>query len=131
VRVHMTRVHDAVVDFEVAVKHTWYPIDLPMRYESVARGSAKGCGRTLAINSRTIRFASDQDLQVGLRVWLGISWPVQLPDGGGLSLCLFGRIERCSLREVEVKVTRHEFRTWPAAQSEDLGDVRMMASRAG
>ena len=117
--------------FEVALKHTWYPLDLPMRYESLAKGLAKGCGRTQAMNSRIVRFASDQDLQVGLLVRLGISWPVRLPDGAGLSLWLFGRIERCSLREVEVTVRRYEFRTRPAAQSEDVGNVRVMVSRAG
>jgi hypothetical protein len=127
----MPDVHEAIDVFEVALKHTWYPIDLPMRYESLARGSAEGCGRTLAINSRTIRFASDQDLEVGIRVRLKISWPVRLSDGAGLSLSLFGLIERCSLREVEVTVTRHEFRIRPAARSEDLGNVRVMASRAG
>jgi hypothetical protein len=71
-------VQETIVFPEVALKHTWYSIDLPMRYESVKKGSAKGCGRTLAINSRTIRFASDQNLQVGLPVRLGIFWPARL-----------------------------------------------------
>jgi hypothetical protein len=128
---HVTSVQKQSFILEVAVKDTWYHIDLPMRYQSVAKGSAKGCGRTLAINSRTVRFASDQDLQVGLRVWLGISWPVRLPDGVVLSLWLLGPIERCSLREVEVTITRHEFRIRPAAQCEELGNVRVLASRAG
>jgi hypothetical protein len=93
------------------LKHTWYPIDLPVWFESRPRCGLKGCGKALAINSSTVRFASDQDLHLGLRVWLTIPWPAQLPDGTRLSLSIFGRIERSAFGEVEVAVSRHEFRT--------------------
>jgi len=109
------------------LKHTWYAIALPIRYEGPSAGSVKGCGRTLAINTRKVRFASVQDLPVGLDVLLRISWPAQLPDGTGLSLSIFGRVERSVSNEVEVTVSRHEFRTRRSGEpSERLGDVRAM-----
>jgi hypothetical protein len=94
-----------------------------MRYESPARDALKGCGKTLAINRGTVRFASDQDLQVGLSVWLIISWPARLPDGTGLSLSVFGRIRESAGREVEVTVSRHEFRTRRNGESEAAESV--------
>jgi len=63
-----------------------------------------------------VRFASDQDLQVGLKVCLKIAWPVQLPDGASLSLAVFGKIERSACRQVDVAFHRYEFRTQHAAQ---------------
>jgi hypothetical protein len=101
------------------LKQTLYPIELPMRYESRAHGSVKGFGRTLAINRRTVRFASDRDLQVGLSVCLVISWPAQLADGAGLSLSMFGWIEQSTRGEVEVRVSSHEFRTRRGTRSVD------------
>ena len=121
-----TRVKRTILPCEVSLKHTWYPIELPIRYEGPAAGSVKGCGRTLAINTRKVRFASDQDLPVGLDVLLRISWPAQRPDGTGLSLSIFGRIERSESHEVEVTVSRHEFRTRRSEPSERLGNLRAM-----
>jgi hypothetical protein len=86
----------------------------------------KGFGRTLAINTSTVRFASDQDLPVGLDVWLKISWPAQLPDGTGLSLSIFGQIERSGFHEAEVTVFRHEFRTRRSEPPEELGNIRAL-----
>jgi len=98
---------------------TWYSIELPMRYEGPKNSFVQGSGRTLAMNSRMVRFTSDQDLQVGLKVWLKITWPVQLPDGACLSLAVLGKIERSAYREVEVAFFRHEFRTRRGAQLSD------------
>ena len=72
-----------------------YPIALPIRYESQADGGVSGFGRTLAITTKTVTFASDQDLRVGLNVRLAILWPAKLQDGASLNLSMVGTIERC------------------------------------
>jgi hypothetical protein len=88
-----------------------YPIALPVRYESQADGGVSGFGRTLAITIKTVTFASDRHLRVGLRVRLAIQWPAKLQDGTSLNLSMVGRIERCARGEIDVAVSRHEFRT--------------------
>ncbi len=88
-----------------------YPIALPIRYESQSDGGVSGFGRTLAITTKTVTFASDQDLSVGLNLRLAILWPAKLQDGGSLNLSMVGTIERCAQGEVDVAVSQHEFRT--------------------
>ena len=88
-----------------------YPIALPVRYESHTDGGVTGFGRTLAIATKMVTFASDQDLRVGLKVRLAILWPAKLQDGTSLNLSIVGRIERSAQGEVDVAVSRHEFRT--------------------
>jgi hypothetical protein len=94
-----------------------YPIALPVRYESQADGGLTGFGRTLEIATKMVTFASDQDLRVGLKVRLAIHWPAKLQDGTSLNLSMVGKIERCARGEIDVAVSRHEFRTrggnWP------------------
>ncbi|MGA7235495.1 MAG: hypothetical protein WBY44_07435 [Bryobacteraceae bacterium] len=86
-----------------------YPIALPVRYESETYGGVSGFGRTLAITTKTVTFASDQDLRVGLKIRLAILWPAKLHDGASLNLSMVGTIERCARGEVDVAVSRHEF----------------------
>src|SRR5260221_10725646 len=80
---------------------TWYPIELPLKYESITRTLVEGRGYTVALNSKIVLFCSDQDLSVGLRVRVVISWPAKLADGTALSLSVVGRIERSESRQVE------------------------------
>ena len=83
------------------------------------------------MNSRAVRFACDRDLPRGLEVRLVIEWPAHLPSGAGLSLSLFGAIERSALREVEVVISRHEFRTRRGGEPEELSTVSLLARSAG
>ena len=89
----------------------WYPIALDLRYESLGHNPVKGVGRTIAIKSKAVRFATDQNLKVGLQLSLAISWPAQLPDGTGLNLAISGVVARSELGAAELTVARHEFRT--------------------
>jgi hypothetical protein len=100
---------------------TRYPIALPIRYESQAAGGVSGFGRTLAITTKTVTFASDQNLRVGLNVRLAILWPAKLQDGASLNLSMVGTIERCARGEVDVAVSQHEFRTRGGARSQSNG----------
>lgn len=88
-----------------------YRIELPVVYDSQRGGVVKGRGRTLAMTARTVRFASDTKFRVGLPIRLSILWPVRLQDGTALNLWMFGRIEQSAFGEVEVAISRHEFRT--------------------
>jgi hypothetical protein len=105
-----------------------YPIALPVRYESQADGGVTGFGRTLAITTKTVTFASDQELRVGLEVRLAILWPAKLQDGTTLNLSMVGRIERCARGEIDVAVSRHEFRTrggdWPQTKGPEVTCIR-------
>src|SRR5438874_7677354 len=89
----------------------WYPIELPIRYTGGAGDSIQGCGKTVEISSGAVRFAADQDLDVGFKVRLAISWPVPLADGTSLNLSIVGRIEEAARREFRAAIIRHEFRT--------------------
>src|SRR5579871_4192400 len=88
-----------------------YPIELQLHYDSPELASVQGYGRTQRINSKWVEFASDRDLQVGLRVRLVLPWPAQLPDGTRISLWMYGQIIRSISCQVEARVSRHEFRT--------------------
>jgi hypothetical protein len=88
-----------------------YPVALPIQYESQADGGMSGFGHTLAITTKTVTFASDQYLRVGIKVRLSILWPAKLQDGTSLNLSMVGRIERCARGEIDVAVSQHEFRT--------------------
>jgi len=99
---------------------TWYPIELPLRYESITRPLLEGRGYTVALNSRIVLFCSDQDLSVGLRVRVVISWPAKLADGTALSLSVVGRVERSESRQIEIAVCRHEFHTRSGEYAGDL-----------
>ena len=105
-----------------------YPIALPVRYESQADGGLTGFGRTLEIATKMVTFASDQDLRVGLKVRLAIHWPAKLQDGTSLNLSMVGRIERCARGEIDVAVSRHEFRTrsgdWPQTKGPEVTRIR-------
>ena len=92
-----------------------FPIGLPVTYHTVAPESS-GKGQSLVIGSDLVRFLSDRDLAVGQKLRLELAWPAPLPDGTGLNLWLYGSVARSSFAEVEMRVTKYEFRTRRKAQ---------------
>ena len=88
-----------------------YSIELPVNYETGPREVASGRGRTLTIGSQVVRFISDQNLRPGRSILLTLAWPTVLPDGTKLNLWMSGTIIRSRFWEVEVRVSRYEFRT--------------------
>jgi hypothetical protein len=90
---------------------TKYLIQLPMQYQTSGADAVKGNGQTISINSKAVSFAGDHDLRGGIEVCLVISWPAHLPDGTALNLFMFGSIERSLSLEVDVGISRYEFRT--------------------
>jgi hypothetical protein len=91
-----------------------YPIELPVRYEVVARDRIRlqqGEGTTVGIGSRVVRFRTDQDVEVSRKVRLEMAWPASLPDGTSLNLWIHGRVSRSESSYVDVEVAKYEFRT--------------------
>lgn len=93
------------------MRDNFYCIELPLQYQVIPNGSSNGCGHTLEMNSKCIRFASDQDLNERLMLRVIISWPARLPDGTCLSLWIYGQVEHSVCGEVELNFSRYEFRT--------------------
>ena len=88
-----------------------FPIELSVKYETGASPRIAGAGRTLTLGSDAVRFLSDRNLDVGVKVQLEVAWPALLPDGAGLNLWVYGKVARSSFLEVEVRVSSYEFRT--------------------
>lgn len=88
-----------------------YAIKLPVRYQMGPREPVNGHGRTLALSSTMVRFATDQHLRPGRTLNLVICWPASLPDGTGLNLWITGKVILSASWEVEVQVKKYEFRT--------------------
>ena len=88
-----------------------FPIELSVKYEITVPRRATGEGRTVTLGSDVVRFLSDRNLEIGIKVQLEVAWPALLPDGTGLNLWIYGRVARSSYLEVEVRVSSYEFRT--------------------
>jgi hypothetical protein len=86
-----------------------YPIHLRVAYETDSRNRA-GQGWTLALGSRIVRFSTDQNLRVGQKIRMELTWPAPLEDGTNLNLWMFGAVVRSARMEVEVRITAYEFR---------------------
>jgi hypothetical protein len=86
-----------------------YPIHLPVAYETDSR-NRPGQGRTVALGGRIVRFSTDQNLRVGQKMRMELSWPAPLDDGTNLNLWMFGTVVRSAHVEVEVRITAYEFR---------------------
>jgi len=110
---------------------TWYPVELPISYQGLERGSVQGIGRTVEMSSNAIRFGCDRNLPVGLTVRLSIQWPAKLGDGTSLSLSAIGKIERAGFCEAEAVLIRYEFRTRGAESANRLLRTNEMTTAAG
>ena len=45
-----------------------------------------GQGRTLALGGRIVRFSTDQNLRVGQKIRMELTWPGSLDDGTNVNL---------------------------------------------
>jgi hypothetical protein len=57
-----------------------------------------------------VRFSKNQNLRVGQKIQMELSWPAPLDDGTNLNLWMFGTVVRSAHVEVEVRITAYEFR---------------------
>ena len=67
-----------------------YPIHLPVAYETDCRNRA-GQGRTLALGGRIVRFSKDQNLRVGQKIQMELTWPGPLDDWTNVNLWVWHR----------------------------------------
>ena len=109
----------------------WYPVELPVSYESLEQSSVQGGGRTLEMSSAAIRFVCDRNLRVGLVVRLAIQWPVKLDDGTSLSLSAIGKIQMSGSWKVEAVLLRHEFKAWRSDKAKALSSSQSGDCSAG
>ena len=86
-----------------------YPIHLCVAYETDSRNRA-GQGWTLALGGRIVRFSTDQNLRVGQKIRMELTWPGSLDDGTNVNLWV-GIVVRSARVEVEVGITADEFRS--------------------
>ena len=90
-----------------------FPIEREVRYKTLNQraDSLAGSGKTLNISSSGVLFTSDQELPVGTRLELSISWPAQLNERCMLNLVARGRITRHSKGQSALQIQQYEFRT--------------------
>jgi hypothetical protein len=91
-----------------------------------------GAGRTLNLSSSGILFECAEVLPLGAQIRLSLTWPAQLSDKVGLTLCVNGRTVRSSGKCTAIEIMSHEFRTRPllqpraaAARATSVAEMRM------
>lgn len=90
-----------------------FPIEREIRYKTLNQRAEPlfGSGKTLNISSSGILFTSDQDLPIGTRLEISISWPAQLNEKCSLNLVARGRVTRYNRGQAAVQIQQYEFRT--------------------
>lgn len=94
-----------------------YPLELPIRYETLDGKRVTGTGRTQSVSSDIMRIECDQPLAAYCKIRLVVAWPAVLPDGTGLNLWIQGEVLKSASQRMTVKVIRYEFRTRRPVQS--------------
>ena len=90
-----------------------YSLSLAVRWKLLWRAKPveSGVGRTLDLSSGGVLFETDQELPVGMKVEVYVSWPVLLDTATAIQLVVAGNIVRSEQNQVAVQFTQHEFRT--------------------
>ena len=90
-----------------------FPIERELRYKTLNQRAEilAGNGKTLNISSSGVLFTSDQELPVGTRLEVSISWPAQLNERCLLNLVARGRRTRHLKGQLALQIQQYEFRT--------------------
>jgi hypothetical protein len=80
-----------------------------MAYDGVV--VAAGSGQTVNVCSGGVAFVAEHPLTPGGFVELSISWPVLLDETCPMRFVVYGKILRCTGRNVVCTIQKHEFRT--------------------
>jgi hypothetical protein len=90
-----------------------FPIEREMRFRVEGRRGylCEGAGTTLNISSGGVLFSTEQEIPVGSRIELSISWPAQLENKCNLKLVARGRVTRRGPGQAAVEIQQYEFRT--------------------
>jgi len=95
-----------------------FAIEREVRYKMANEGVvvASGAGQTINMCSGGVAFSTERALNPGAFVELSISWPVLLDETCPMRLIVFGRILRCTGRNIE------NFQSVYAGHSFEIGD---------
>jgi hypothetical protein len=90
-----------------------FPIERDMRFRVEGKRGYlfEGAGTTLNISSGGVLFSTEQDIPVGSRIEISISWPAQLENKCNLKLVARGRVTRRLAGQAAVEIQQYEFRT--------------------
>jgi len=97
-----------------------FPIELQTHFRGIGRWArqVKGIGTTLALSSEEVSFVTRDDLQIGARLELAVSWPALLDGKTPLQLVIRGTVIRRVNSRVTLNIRRREFRTQRSADVE-------------
>jgi hypothetical protein len=106
----LAKMNNAIDDRRTANR---FPIELPIRFETIGRRKSRECGlgQTINISSTEILFTTDQFLNPGYRVKVAIRWPARLGTTVGLQLVALGRVVWSQQGSAAIEIQHHEFHT--------------------
>jgi hypothetical protein len=92
---------------------TRYPIELPLRYQTLRSSSAGGIGMSVNFSSHglLISAASAQIPARGSRVDVVVEWPVRLGGKTPLQFVISGQVVRSETANFAILFEGYEFRT--------------------
>ena len=88
-----------------------FPVELPVRYRTVARDPYTGQGLVVNMSSRGVLVAHRHEIGAGATIELNIDWPSLLDGRVPLKLVIQGIVARCDRSSFAVQLNRYEFRT--------------------
>jgi len=88
-----------------------FPVQLPVRYRTVARNPYAGLGSVMNISSGGVLVAHQHQIGSGAAIELNIDWPSLLDGRVPLKLVIQGIVVRCDISSFAVQLNRYEFRT--------------------
>ena len=106
-----------------------FPLDLPVRYRTVAGKPRSGEGRALNVSSCGILILRRHQLSVGVHVELRVEWPLLLDGRIGLQLVARGKVVRCGKAHFAVEFHKHQFRTASIKSRPDASPLAITASQ--
>jgi PilZ domain len=107
-----------------------FPLMCVVRYKTLNKHKLplNGNGKTVNVSSSGVLFTSSDDIPVGSRLELSISWPVRLNDHCLLNLIVSGKVVRQAAKGLlVVDIKRYEFRTQSPGKKLDQGSSELAA----
>ena len=103
-----------------------FPIVREIRYRVATKENLfeAGVGSTVNISSNGVLFTTDEQLPLGRRVELAISWPAELNRNTALKLVARGRVVRVENGRAAAEIQNFEFRTMGAGLGPVSGPAR-------
>ena len=111
-------VEEDVVDFRETEqtdrrRTSRFPVERAVRYQMLSRTPqiGPGKGQTVNMSSSGVLISTEDQLPVGRKLEVSISWPAQLDDTCPLKLVATGKVVRVEPGRAALSIQKHEFRT--------------------